>query len=111
MSILKKLLLKYNIQDSDVIDVSKPPNFREANHAKTSFDRAYYENVHQIDTLYLPTDKSGYKYLLVCIDIGSGLTDVRAMKNLNGETSLKCLKNIYGLDNKKQNDVFKKNAD
>jgi hypothetical protein len=64
MTILNTLLKKYQILDTDVLDVTKKPNFRKPNHATTSFDRAYYRPtyVHQIDTLYLPKDRNGDKY-------------------------------------------------
>ena len=110
MTILGVLLKKHNIQDTDVLDVTKRPNLRNVNHATTTFDRAYYRPtyVHQIDTLYLPKDNNGDKYLLVVVDIGSGMMDCRPMSQLNADTTLKMLKNMYGLDNKRSNKVFSK---
>ena len=61
MPLLANLLKIHKISNSDVLDVSKKPNFRVQNHESTSFDRSYYRpgQVHQIDTLYLPEDKAG----------------------------------------------------
>ena len=109
MPLLANLLKIHKISNSDVLDVSKKPNFRVQNHESTSFDRSYYRpgQVHQIDTLYLPEDKAGDKFLLVAVDIGSGLMDCRPMKVLNADTTLKCLQNLYGMDGKNKNKVFR----
>lgn len=50
-------------------------------------------SVMQCDILYLPND-NGFKYALVCVDVGSGLTDAEALKERNAETTLKAFKKI-----------------
>lgn len=49
----------------------------------------------QIDTLYLPEDPSGNKYLLVIVDIGSRLCDCEPMKTRDAKTTTKSLEKIY----------------
>ena len=107
---LKALFKKHHISDSDVLDVTKKPNFREANHASTSFDRSYYQPgfVHQIDTLHLPTDANGDKFLLVIVDIGSGKMDCRPLPKITALATLERIKDMYGLNGKKKNKVFSK---
>jgi hypothetical protein len=48
----------------------------------------------QIDVLHLPTDR-GYKYLLTAIDVSNSMCDAEPMKNMNEETLLNSLNNIY----------------
>jgi len=107
---LKALFAKHQISDSEVLDITKKPNFRVANHASTSFDRSYFQpgDVHQIDTLHLPTDAKGDKFLLVVVDIGSGKMDCRPLPNITAIATLEKLKDIYGMNGKKKNKVFSK---
>jgi hypothetical protein len=49
------------------------------------------DNNQQLDILYLPTSKFGYKYLLVAVDLATDEFDIEPMKTL---TSLSCL-NAY----------------
>ena len=48
----------------------------------------------QTDTLYLPND-DGYKYALVCVDLGSRATDAEPIKNLDSKTVLKAIQTIF----------------
>jgi len=47
----------------------------------------------QCDLLYLPDDK-GFKYALVMVDVGSGLTDAEPVKERDAESVLKAYKKI-----------------
>ena len=47
----------------------------------------------QCDLLYLPDDK-GYKFALVMVDVGSGLTDAEPLKARDAESVLKAYKKI-----------------
>ena len=51
-------------------------------------------NVYQTDILYMPEDKK-YKYVLVVVDVGSGITDAEPMKELNSSATLEAIKNIF----------------
>ena len=51
---------------------------------------------HQMDTLFLPEDTTGDKYLLVVVDIGSGKTDAVPMRNKSKKDVFDGLKSIYG---------------
>ena len=99
MSIFQKLLQKHDIQNQTANELTQPVSVRikKSGQVKTTFDRAYYRpgNTHQADLLYLPTDKNGDRYLLVVIDIGSGIMDARALKVRDGATVLKAFQDIY----------------
>jgi hypothetical protein len=94
MGILDKLFDKHAIQNTLARELTKPV---KSFGTKTHFSRTFYQpkKNHQIDLLYLPEDKSGSKYLCVVTDIGSGLTDARALKTRDGETVLKAIVDIY----------------
>ena len=49
--------------------------------------------VMQSDLLYLPDDK-GYKYALVCVDVGSGKTDAEPLKERDADSVLQAFKKI-----------------
>ena len=99
MSIFQKLLAKHDIQNQTAKELTEPVSLRikRSGQVKTTFDRAFYRpgNTHQADLLYLPTDEKGYKYLLVVIDIGSGIMDARPLKVRDGNTVLKAFQDIY----------------
>ena len=99
MSIFQKLLAKHDIQNQTAKELTEPVSLRikRSGQMKTTFDRAFYRpgNTHQADLLYLPTDDKGYKYLLVVVDIGSGIMDARPLKVRDGATVLKAFQDIY----------------
>ena len=99
MGIFEKLLVKHDIQNETAKELTQPVSERikKSGQVKTTFDRAYYRpgNTHQADLLYLPTDDKGYKYLLVVIDIGSGIMDARPLKVRDGATVLREFQDIY----------------
>ena len=103
MGILDKLFIKHDIQNTLAKEITKPVD--KSKQVETTFDREYYRPgmVHQMDLLYLPHDDDGSKYLLVVVDIGTGLMDARALKNRTGPTVVSKLKEIY-----KDKKVFKK---
>jgi hypothetical protein len=47
------------------------------------------------DTLFLPTDKQGYKYLLVAVDLATDEFDIEPMKNKSSATALKAMKTMF----------------
>ena len=49
--------------------------------------------VMQCDLLYLPDDRN-YKYALVCVDVGSGLTDAEPLKERDAAAVLAAFKKI-----------------
>ena len=87
MGILDKLFEKHGIKNNLASDLTQP--IRRFG-AKTSFNRAFYKPnfVHQIDLLFLPEDRNKSKYLLVCVDIGSGIVDARPLKTKEAKTVL-----------------------
>ena len=50
--------------------------------------------IYQADTLYLPTDK-GFKYCLVVVDVGTGITDAVPMKNRASQDTLASFKIMF----------------
>ena len=47
------------------------------------------------DVLHLPTNKNGYKYLLVVVDLAGSEFDIEAMKKEDSKETLKALKVIF----------------
>ena len=47
------------------------------------------------DTLFLPTDKKGFKYLLVVVDLATDEFDIEPMKNKSSSTALKAMKAMF----------------
>ena len=46
------------------------------------------------DTLYLPEDKKGFKYLLVCVDLADDAFDIEPMKEVNDKSTLDAYKKM-----------------
>jgi len=46
------------------------------------------------DTLFLPTTKKGYSYLLVCVDLADDAFDIEPMKNVNDTAALAAYKKM-----------------
>lgn len=95
MGVLSKLFEKHDISDSLSLNLTKPVSMK--GQERTQFDRGYYRAgvYHQMDLLFLPQDENGSKYLLVVVDIGSGATDARPLKDKTGVGVLKAVKSIY----------------
>ena len=107
MGVLERVLEKYNITDTTAKVLTQPPNRK--GETKPSFRTGNYPpgDFHQMDLLFLPTDSSqektknkqtkqtGYRYLLVVTDIGSGKTDARPLKDKNGDTVFQQVDDIY----------------
>jgi hypothetical protein len=51
--------------------------------------------VQQADLLFLPTDKFGYRYILVVVDVSSRLCDAEPIKNKTAQAVLTAFKKIY----------------
>ena len=51
--------------------------------------------LHQVDVLYLPTDPSGFKYLLTIIDVHNSLVGAYPMKFMKTESIIRALNHIY----------------
>ena len=51
--------------------------------------------VHQVDLLFLPTDRGGFKYLLVCVDVFSRKVDCQPLKSKSATAVLNGIKKIY----------------
>jgi len=51
--------------------------------------------IHQADLLFLPTDKFGYKYALVVVDVYNKKCDAEPLKNKDSEAVTKAFKKIY----------------
>lgn len=62
---------------------------------KPHFSAPKKDSIHQADILFLPTDKFGYKYLLVITDIKTRLTDAEPLKNKTANTINKAFNKIY----------------
>jgi hypothetical protein len=50
--------------------------------------------IQQADILYMPND-NGYKYMLVVVDVSSGITDAEPLKSKDNKTVLDAFKKIY----------------
>ena len=67
---------------------------------KTDEVEAHYEEVkanvsHQTDILYMPTDKFGYKMILVVVDIFTRMCDAEPLKKRDAISTLKAIMKIY----------------
>ena len=96
MGILDQLFEKHGINQTNNLARALTQPIRRFG-ATTSFNRAFYRPnfVHQIDLLFLPEDYDKSRYLLVCVDIGSGIVDARALKNKEAKTVLNAMIDIY----------------
>lgn len=56
------------------------------------------DSIHQADIVFMPTDKFGYKYMLVITDIHSRLTDAEPLKNKDSKSIYRAIKKIYNRD-------------
>lgn len=97
----RKLLKSLNIinnenENAKFINLLEP--VREKNMGKiTNYGEP--NNTHQIDTLYLPTDPKGFKYLILIQDETTRKLDGIPMKTLNSQSVYKEIVDLY---NKKQ---------
>jgi hypothetical protein len=51
-------------------------------------------NTHQMDILYMPED-TGYKYVLVIVDVGSRYVDAEPLKKIDSKEVVKAMNKIY----------------
>lgn len=94
----KNLLSRFRPETSDnhnnLNELHKIPT-KETRFEMPKFQDFKPNFTHQIDTLYLPTAKGGYKYLLVCVDDHTRHFDAEPMKNRSSTDALKAIKKIY----------------
>jgi hypothetical protein len=57
--------------------------------------QAFKDTTHQVDTLYLPTSKGNYKYLLIVVNNYTRHFDAEPMKDRSSTDTLKAIKKIY----------------
>ena len=63
------------------------------------YDKPKKENiVQQADLLYLPTDKKGYKYLLIVVDIATNKIDAQPLKDRTSTAVKNGIEKIYNRD-------------
>ena len=85
---------KKNDKDQELNQLYTKPKvdkFKETPHNKFTELESYY----QADTLYLPDDENGYKYLLVVVDTANGKTDAEPMKTLETREFVEGFKKIF----------------
>lgn len=88
---MKKLLDKLNIDETFTKPIKKSKKF---NKVKDSIPQKEDYNF-MSDVLHLPTDKKGYKYLLVVIDLATDEFDIQPMKNEDSKTTLSAMKTMF----------------
>lgn len=82
------------LNEQDINVLFKQPLSNEDNEG--SYKSPKPNAIHQIDTLFLPTDsKTKDKYLLVCTDVYNRMTDAEPMKTKDAETVKNSLIKIY----------------
>jgi hypothetical protein len=89
-----KVRNKIWLSEQEINVLFKQPLSNEDNEG--SYKSPKPNSIHQIDTLFLPTDtKTKDKYLLVCTDVYNRMTDAEPMKNKDAETVKNSLLKIY----------------
>jgi hypothetical protein len=94
----KKLLAHFSGQDNEnkkmIAELHKIP-VRETRFQMPVFQDFKPDFTHQIDTLYLPNARGGYKFLLVCVDNYTRHFDAEPMKERKAVDALRAIKKIY----------------
>jgi hypothetical protein len=72
---------------------SIPKTYRDSN--EPTFQVFEKNAVHQADLLFLPTDRGGFKYLLVIVDAHTRLCDAMPLKIKTAQAVLNATKKIY----------------
>lgn len=88
---MDKILEKLKIDETYSKPVKKPKVFDKV---KDNIPHAKGYN-YMSDLLFLPTDKRGYKYCLVVVDLASDNFDIEPLKDKESSTVLQGLKNIF----------------
>jgi hypothetical protein len=93
MSQFSKLIKKLNIDETYTKPVRKSTIKFDSVKANTLLQPDYN---YMADVLYLPKTKSGYKFLLCVVDLGTDEFDIEPMKQINSSNSLDAMKKIFG---------------
>jgi hypothetical protein len=72
---------------------SIPRNFKDDNQA--TFQVFEPNAIHQMDLLFLPTDRAGFKYALVVVDANTKKCDARPLKTKTPDAVLSAIKRMY----------------
>lgn len=91
MSKFKSLLDELNIDETLTKLHSREKTFTKI---KNNIPREANYNL-MADVLFLPTDKNGYKYLLVVVDLATNAFDIEPMKTKDAPTALTATKKIF----------------
>jgi hypothetical protein len=91
---LYKSIVGDNEYDKELSEIYKVPS-KESGLNMPSYEvyEPYY--MMQSDTLYLPTDKFGFKYALVVCDVNTRRCDAEKMKERDGKTIVRAFKAIF----------------
>ena len=92
---MNDLIKKLNIDETLTKPVRKPVR-KQYNRIIDSIPLVKNYNM-MADVLHLPTNKNGYKYLLVVVDL-AGEFDIEAMKTEDSKETLKALKVMFKRD-------------
>lgn len=82
------------LQDNEVFDLYKIPK-KDKGLEIPKNTNVVPKLIYQADILYLPTDRKGYKYLLVCVDTADGNTCVEPLKNKLHVNYIKAFTKIF----------------
>jgi hypothetical protein len=93
----KLLLPKTTKNKKELEELYKIPPKESKDDAPSFINYQPYHS-EQMDTLYLPTDAFGYKYLLVVVDICTRRCDAEPMKNHDGNAVVKAIDKMYSRD-------------
>jgi hypothetical protein len=91
---MKKIISNLGISD-DIINMTKPLK-KAKNYSRVKDNVPLIEDYnYSCDLLLLPTDKKGFKYLFVIVDIGNDEFDMEPMKSKTGKSSLLAMETIF----------------
>lgn len=91
-SIFENLLTKLNVNETFTKSTKKEKDF---NHVKDSVALIVGNN-QQMDVLFLPTTRFGYKYLLTCVDLANDACDFEPMKTKTPVSVLNAYREMNG---------------
>lgn len=70
-----------------------PKRDNKINTPKIQVGEPHY--IYQVDTLYLPTDRNGEQYALVCVDLATNATDAMPLKNRDSKSTVDAIKKMF----------------
>lgn len=88
---LNDLIKKLDIDETYTKPIKRPKRFTKVKDNIPLVDNYNF----MADLLFLPTDKKGFKYLLVLVDLANDSFDIEPIKNKDAETVLDAMKAMF----------------